>query len=1833
MARKNTPDKRWVKLAFCINRLLRVLQVRLPLSSSVDTDLSALPSAIDASGWTAFVAALGRVCKSRDQLDGFVESLAAALEVVGSDRLGQEEVLAVAAVVERLMADNQIPVLMRNGHSPLNVDNEDDVPHYQVNDIRPDHRNSALFTLLSSWLRTVLLAVRLWSGLHSTSAPDLPSGPAGQGVSLLEYVSFCALLEDEHKLRRLQDIHVASGVGAIASPLQRLLRGLHVASVEDMVEESTLDCLVNALRRSGASPTKENEVVSAEKRKVRNAKNLEQVACVLAEFHERLGGTAEGLPRCLFPLCALQMWKAADVVLALCRKSPSSLSRGRCGQSTIVHGSTDPSESLLQLLCAPLVAGTGEFAAVNPLYFAVFHGQASFVKGYLQVFPCTPAELIDLVQFALRVRSLDMVATIVAHSRCAGNSAESLEVDGLPILGYYRTSLFDESDQQRQAQHLSVRGCYRLRSRALAWASLLMAAANEARTQSKQHNTNELAGEPEEVFVVRRDPSSLRRLVLLQDGTEAEYHQVMNDPELVAMALPAPTLVGGLLGTGHTVLHQACRGGHLDLVQELMSLNPEWRSRVLSVDRNGETPLSIAVASGRFELARHLLGAIAEGPGAAGSDKRTLDRLYRTHTAADSSARTRVCRGIVTDAERKLRVLQQGLDVPQVPGAAVYSVLRGYQVESATHVLTRHLVHIEKLWKRLSSADPQLLLHVAHLPACGQLDSIIRARQGLVLLGVPLSQLVAPPRQVGKSTLPAARIAPAMKDFVDLSPQKLRKLVTYPSALQLKSLLGGWYRLRSASAPSALDDTLFLFRNVDVSIQEQGRAGMEASLFLRQRGAYVRACDRVRARGVPSLDPSNPMGNLAHQLSQEMRFDVTSASRENMLRHANLSLLTATDGGSKAQSHSFQISKVLSLLRMMQVDAATCSEVLNLAYLVLDFCRSVCVARLLVAATGEPQSAGSPEHPLDRLQESIITARRNVIRLKSVLATDPVAPTGVLSRLPLCATLDGERLSVFFSLPAEVSTKFSAARGFVLEALSCLLQDQGELPLSEFVCRVAVSTGESGVGKGTDNAADQVNRSEESSAPKNAHTKGARITDTAEGLSRLVKFLHYLTVKDLVYSVGRGALEQFGARNAERIGELNGRHSGFLQLQVDEVTVPAAEPDHRGAQRPTLSLLAGRDKDRAVEKAKTEAETRLRHGYETASTLYRLIAAALALSSQRRLYETDAAMAVQGGQRVDSLSAVCSARSPWWCRVGDNGVEASGLNDRQTAVAIRQSQLSACELLLKLGADPCASDRQAVAPLEIAALSGDVELLRACLDHCDSESLHGLARYETLVWYTLVATAGAHTQNSTTDSDYGGCVLLLLERDFPTAAPAGCDYSALEVALITQARPTVLAALVVRRIVMSETSAQRAMQWLLLREEPAPVQVAEALLYGHDKGAGYERWTAEQPDVLGDICGAPCSEQVIAGTATLLHRVASSVRTVDDVVTRLKHGVAAGLDALAQQRRKRSRHSCATVVRDLGRCSAALQSGALPGDNTDQRVLLWAISASSQQHVVAYVMHTLKDALFRHSDGGNDSPDEVKSLRLNDLICRACYFDNLTLLNALERRHGTLVAVDPEAAAEGKTHAPDDTNPNPDPETDPEAEADEPRARSWSDLLNQTGHCPGLGASLSPLDCALAGRAAQCVAYLCAQAGAQVTCLQAVAAIAKYHLPESTALLVLQRATTDSAQRPGALDGYDCLEDFLSATEHGDLVSGESLLHLCCRRGYVRLVQHLLSLGADVMQEDCNGCSALLCSIAAGHGEVTRVLYPHCPERVKTAVGTLAFVARKALLRRWRTMR
>lgn len=1804
------------------------------------------PEVIDLSSWKSFISLMSKASKTTEQIEELTGVMTKALRNVflphvlihdavdvtlEESEQSYELLTAECAVIEQVWNDNQIVVLSRGkslvpgpygDYGDANQDSSAP-PHYQVNDFKPDQRDVTTYAALQGWLVAMLHHVkdrydckRRCMGTSVTSE-SLPNETA------LEYIHAQQLRAEKERIQALLSC-VPLANDTPVSPISYLLKyyAAEIVSTTNLMIKLHAELFHGGLC-GGNNVTRRRE----ESEKTKLLEMFDRLMCVLVEFNARLGCTTESLLRDVLPLCTLGLWKAAELIVKLASEHGHNLTLTQYNlmqRLLVCKDHTFPANDVIcqYLVYSPTIGllsatKTPVVHLLTPLHCAVMHRQGNFIKTFLSAFSDFPVNFESIKCCARDWTTKDWIHIFFSH--CSGLQSHVLAQS-------FQASVWTEKRSPEDNYKGKV-----LVSDMLTLANAATASAKNLFADSKDPNV--VLYPP---FTLLRDANTCclkenphaDSIVLLMNGCQVKWNELITNPRLLALATPAPQRAGGLFGTGRNLLHEAAQLSSPDLAFSLLHSAPQWRQRIFQADKTGCTALFYALQCGHLELADTMLRFFEHDVSMHKS--RILSDLCAQQSAPSQKANSTVREIILQNESQELLVLENKLHIPRIRKTksemtgklTPFYGLRDYAITGPVDVLARYLHGIDLLWKKILTADPHLLMYVFHYPGCAQLDSVIRARQVFALLGIPLSQVAIPTtdamRKLQGSTY-------RMKDFSNLNPQKLKVLVSWPTAVQFRGIVCGWYRQRTATTPSQLDDTFFLFRNSDVGILDMGRSGTELGRFLRSNAAFHKACDRVRVSGVQPYPRSEVTSGLEEQLRMEFRFDPSSTSRENMLRTGHLNVLNqGTSSGSSA--------KVNNLLQSMQVDAATCASVLSLTYLILDFARAICVARQLVAITAAPSARGAhTSHPLDTLHREVGDKRAKVEKLKLVMGLHEsqqrsLMSEGVNSFFRVCAGLQAADLHTFFRISASMSARFAKLREFVTEGLAAVLLDQEQLQLGEFVCRQALRSDE------VETTGDVMREIE--SVPR-VSSKFSKIVDSELGFELVLRALQNLRVLDIVNAKGN-RLATFAKKNDARINVLV--HSE-AELRMDSTELQSFAPpeessasEHPYILREVTAYAAKREKLRAAQEAEMLKEQTLRKGYEVAQVLLDLIAAAAHLSREDNLYREDVHQHIVNAHEKSPLIALCL-----WAQ----SAQREPTRARQHSLA--EAELDCCRRLLSLGASPVVSDSVGRSPVALAALSGRADLLQVMLTKVTQEELRAVAGYAHLVWHTLLATAGAFLRvGAGGKSIEASCVELLLLHDFPAEAPSGCDCSCLELAALLQFDASLLMKLCeARRSVPPTASLLRTNHFLMLRGPRCPVEVVELLMKRVGKSILTELYC-----VLSVLSDEMFTLKVIRFHASHFSQLFESI-SVHEVERQLCGKIKRALLIIKEGRPHVPRHITSTVDVDLAAACCAwdtrensMKQSVSTGEETPSDIFELTFS-SRNAALVRFVMEDLSSAHFVLNPGdksvyfkppreSRDDADDVGFL-LSQIICCACVNDSSGALVLLEKIYTSWclggdhlqqneVVGEEEAQVEVLVHPLNGSAP------------------TWSELLHHCVRCAELsGHIMSPLEVAVQCNSGPCVAYLLDHSKkTPAICGLFVKAICSGHTDQHTALLLLQHLTREKEHADRACVEFEDLDSFLSCMDHSvssagaESLQGETILHLCCRRGYDVLVKHLLELGADPLLYDDHGYSSLDYAIAGGHREVTRLMYPYCSPKIQQAITVLVYMTRKFLLSRGR---
>ena len=651
-------------------------------------------------------------------------------------------------------------------------------------------------------------------------------------------------------------------------------------------------------------------------------------------------------------------------------------------------------------------------------------------------------------------------------------------------------------------------------------------------------------------------------------------------------------------------------------------------------------------------------------------------------------------------------------------------------------------------------------------------------------------------------------------------------------------------------------------------------------------------------------------------------------------------------------------------------------------------------------------------------------------------------------------------------------------------------------------------------------------------------------------------------------------------------------------------------------------------------------EKNLQKGYDVAHAIFDLIAAVAHLAQDSSLYHEDVHQHIVNAHNKSPLIALC--------------LQAKSSQKRCTLEPYRpladdraklEAELDCCKRMLVLGASVIVSDSHGRSPVTIAALSGRADLLKVLLESSTREELPSLVGYAHLVWHTLLATASTspHVNRKSTNTA-ASCVELLLQHDFPAETPSGCDYSSMELAALLQFDAALLLKLCeARKSVPTAESLHRTCHFLMLRGPRCPVDVVEILLKKVEKASLTELYS-----VLGVLSDEEFLAQVGQTHMNYIFQVLAPAAE-GNAERQLYSTIERALTATKAGRPHVPRHITSTVDVDLAAACSVWRlraAGQISSAEEETPSDIFELTFSSRNaNLVAAVMRHLSSSPFAVNPDNKSvyfvppregRSDDDAGFLLSQVLCCACVHDSSEALELLEKMYSSWRAKD----GAGKNSQPDEEEENAEVEAVGEvALPPNGDAPSWSELLNHAVRCAELsGRTMTPLEIAVQCNSSRCVAYLLNNEGITVSCGLFLRAICASRTDQHTALQLLQHLAPDKDRADVICAEFGDLDSFLTCTQHdvadqsgaGGSLHGETVLHLCCRRGYAVLVKQLLELGADPLLLDEHECSALDNAVAGGHRGVTRLMYPYCSPKIQQAIAVLVYMTRKILLSRGR---
>lgn len=506
--------------------------------------------------------------------------------------------------------------------------------------------------------------------------------------------------------------------------------------------------------------------------------------------------------------------------------------------------------------------------------------------------------------------------------------------------------------------------------------------------------------------------------IALIDGTSIQLEALYDDCKHLANALILPSLASGINESGRTVLHTASSwetSGEINasLVTSASAL-PEldhesplaaltlplcslflrlgaWRT--MSTDDEGMCPAFIALQRGYISIAFDMLSAAANRTpaNASGSGNILLETLFSKHTTVSVPVNIRSL--LYMPAIHRLYAEEEYLK--EICDDSESSPHMTANMGKLIFALSR----LDSLWKSLKECNFMRLIQVMYSTAGNSLDSVIRARQVLLHLGIPFSQmgltssLTSMPSSTSSSSSYTSsggnnnRVVPTnffAKSFENVGPESIRKLVSMHCVSKLKEILVDWSQLRTNNKQrSRIEETLLLFHRPGLSFVDFGIFGLKRGYAERMRRAKANGAGagagagNGNGNGTGAAAPGTNAPRRNSTTSSSSAFQMNFASYSNLgsplvdvnvnsidgrnLLQRQLQLETMLQYGYMPQASSAVTQNfppedrafafLESTLINWKLDRNALKEALSLSYFVLEIARWVVIARSLVSMT------------------------------------------------------------------------------------------------------------------------------------------------------------------------------------------------------------------------------------------------------------------------------------------------------------------------------------------------------------------------------------------------------------------------------------------------------------------------------------------------------------------------------------------------------------------------------------------------------------------------------------------------------------------------------------------------------------------------------------------------------------------------------------------------------------------------------------------------------------------------------------------------------------------
>ena len=720
---------------------------------------------------------------------------------------------------------------------------------------------------------------------------------------------------------------------------------------------------------------------------------------------------------------------------------------------------------------------------ISPILLALLDGNHQFISTYFRCFPKFPlafAQLYDIIdELQLYDAGAKLFSELFLYKADDFGPLGSIVVQPQPLSSCYSSKRCDpQIHTVSHRNHAAIKGFYRL----------LCIQANECYLNRKvvtplRKNYSTVDKSFLYDYLMESSCSTLSEnkdstKMHLMDGTRISINAVKNNRYLLMRALPSPPISPGFYKKSLTLLHLLAANGLFDSMELLIKSNPDWIFFLDFPDKSGYSPLYHCLFHQQYPLVQKWLELQIShtnnqfGVQLISSDvvKKIVGEIYRPKFSL-----VKWIQSYNKNAMIHLRSKQASLDVALTrsdPGHKIFDSIstfriatKGIHYDSLLQKLSLMLQYTHSLWEVITQRDFIKFVHFSVSSSLwSKMDSIVRARQVLTILGIPYSYLTNATTATNSSAGSHSELETAQnrsRTIFEFEPHALLQKITPSIQNQLKYLISGWFRTRLCEArkiqpnsiAAAISDCLFTYHLENENCIQFG----------------LRLASKVKiTKNSMSLNSGNSGKSVI--LDEESRAMV-------MKELVRIEMISNMENSVGNGNYGWNISDAAG----KHVDELY--DALQSAFLLIEFARCLCSCRLLTLASFEKKNSFKSDK-LERLSRAFIGTNDNSISIQSGLRfkhhplhllnqqlqhhekqlqwlsrlSSQKLTSGLSHRLQLLDLLLPSEFRSFLKFNPAYSKRVSILKEILCDGLMALMMDLGKPQYCELLTRLLLSS-------------------------------------------------------------------------------------------------------------------------------------------------------------------------------------------------------------------------------------------------------------------------------------------------------------------------------------------------------------------------------------------------------------------------------------------------------------------------------------------------------------------------------------------------------------------------------------------------------------------------------------------------------------------------------------------------------------------------------------------------------------------------------------------------------